>query len=82
VRRVAADRVRADPVEISRRQSSTYFVLDQDRAISPRLQQSMAAHLGVKDVRHIAAGHEAMFSHPGELAAALNALARTAFNQH
>ena len=62
--------------------SSTYFVLDQDRAISPRLQQSMAARLGVQDVRHIAAGHETMFSHPGELAAALNALARTAFNQY
>lgn len=62
--------------------SSTYIVLDQDRAMSPRLQQTMAARLGVQDVRHIAAGHEAMFSHPGELAAALNALARTAFNQH
>jgi pimeloyl-ACP methyl ester carboxylesterase len=62
--------------------SSTHVVLDRDRAMSPRLQQSMAARLGVRDVRHIDAGHEAMFSHPGELAAALNAVANSVFSQH
>ena len=62
--------------------SSTYFVLDRDRAISPRLQQTMAARLGMHDVRHIDAGHEAMFSHPEQLAASLNAVATASFTEH
>jgi bacterioferritin-associated ferredoxin len=60
---------------------STYIVLEQDKAISPRLQLAMAAALGIADVRRIDAGHEAMFGHPADLAAQLNALAANVFDQ-
>jgi hypothetical protein len=59
---------------------STYIVLKHDKAISPRRQRAMAAGLGIDDVRHIDAGHEAMFSHPAELATELNALAFNVFD--
>jgi hypothetical protein len=62
-------------------QRSNYIVLEQGKAISPRLQLAMAAGLGIADVRRIDAGHEAMFGHPADLAAQLNALAFNVFDQ-
>jgi pimeloyl-ACP methyl ester carboxylesterase len=55
--------------------ASTYLVLDRDRAIRPRSQLSMAANLGIEDVRHLDAGHEGMLSHPYLLADHLNRIA-------
>jgi hypothetical protein len=69
------------PRNFSGAERSTYIVLKQDKAISPRLQRAIAAGLGIDDVRHIDAGNEAMFGRPADLAAELNALAFHVFDQ-
>lgn len=67
------------PVEFAGAATSTYVVLEQDRAMTARLQRRMADNLSIRELRSIEAGHEAMFSHPGELAAELNAIGRRVF---
>lgn len=74
--RIPLDRT---PVEFAGAATSTYVVLEQDRAMAAGLQRRMAANLDICELRTIEAGHEAMFSHPRELASELNAIGRKAF---
>jgi pimeloyl-ACP methyl ester carboxylesterase len=52
----------------------TYVKLLRDRALRPGLQNKFMANIGHCQVRTINSGHDAMISHPVELAAILNAI--------
>jgi hypothetical protein len=53
----------------------TYVKLLRDHSLRPRLQDQLIANLGSCQVRPLDSGHNAMISHPVELAAILNDLA-------
>lgn len=53
----------------------TFIKLSQDRALPPKLQDQLIRNLGECDVLTLDSGHNAMISHPRELAAVLNGLA-------
>ncbi|HEY1828558.1 MAG TPA: alpha/beta fold hydrolase [Acidimicrobiales bacterium] len=53
----------------------TFIRLSQDRALPPTLQERLIDNLGECDVVTLDSGHNAMISHPRELAAVLNGLA-------
>lgn len=67
---IALDRVPAAgiPDETAR----TYIRLSKDRALYPRWQDRMIANLAPVDVYHLAGGHDAMISHPEEIADIIN----------
>jgi pimeloyl-ACP methyl ester carboxylesterase len=50
----------------------TYIRLSKDRALYPRWQDKMIANLAPVGVRHLASGHDAMISHPEEIADVIN----------
>jgi pimeloyl-ACP methyl ester carboxylesterase len=50
----------------------TYIKLLRDHALRPKLQDRFITHLGECQVRTLDSGHDAMISHPKELAAILN----------
>jgi pimeloyl-ACP methyl ester carboxylesterase len=55
---------------------STYIVAEQDQAISLALQEKMAAQAA--EIRRLAGGHSPFLSRPGELAALIDEIVRSA----
>jgi pimeloyl-ACP methyl ester carboxylesterase len=55
---------------------STYIVAEQDQAISLALQEKMAAQ--ATEIRRLAGGHSPFLSRPGELAALIDEIVRSA----
>jgi pimeloyl-ACP methyl ester carboxylesterase len=53
----------------------TYVKLLRDQSLNPKLQDKLIANLGSCQVRTLDSGHNAMISHPVELAAILNDIA-------
>jgi pimeloyl-ACP methyl ester carboxylesterase len=54
----------------------TYVKLLRDQSLRPKLQDQLIANLGSCQVRTLDSGHDAMISHPVELAAILDEIAR------
>jgi pimeloyl-ACP methyl ester carboxylesterase len=55
---------------------STYIVTEQDKAVPPALQEQMAAQ--ATEIRRLTGGHSPFLSRPGELAALIDKIVRSA----
>jgi pimeloyl-ACP methyl ester carboxylesterase len=53
----------------------TFIRLSQDRALGPKVQRQVMVNLGDCEVATLDSGHNAMISHPTELASLLNGIA-------
>jgi pimeloyl-ACP methyl ester carboxylesterase len=54
---------------------TTYIRCSRDAAVTPDMAQLMIANIGAPEVIDLDSDHDAMISHPGDVAAALNRLA-------
>jgi len=74
---IFGERVSRKDLPAAQEMPRTYIKLLRDRALRPRVQDKFIANIGQCDVQTLDSGHDAMISHPAELAAILNAIRQT-----